>query len=309
MAEARWLDDFLTAGAPPALGTVIRAMADAASGVAALLADVEATVEGAGEVFATALSGTEVRTLSMPELGCRAMGGVGGLAAAVAPLLPADQREAGQGSLFSLYPAVGDGPDASRAPGTAQVAAGCVVYGPSPALALTLGTGRLLFRRDRAGRFRLAETALTIPASTGEFAANAAEYRHWDAGIRRFVDDFFAGAEGPRARDFDMRWTGSLPADCLRVLTRGGIYLSPHGTAQLLDLVHHCRPVAFLAEQAGGRASDGLTRLLEIVPDRLDARVPLIFGAADKVARLAALDGLPDTEVSPLFARRGLFRT
>ncbi len=243
----------------------------------------------------------------MPEAGLCDLGD-GSLAAAVAPLLPADLREAVPGSLFSLYPANAGGDASFLQPGTAQLAAGCLVYGAGVSLLLTLGAGSVLFRREPGGRFRLAEAALAIPESTGEFAANAAEYRHWDAGIRRFVDDFFAGAEGPRARDFDMRWTGSLPAECLRILTRGGVYLSPYGTAAPLDLIHHARPVAMLAEQAGGRATDGLERLLEIVPERRERPVPLVFGAAEKVTRLAALHDLPDSEVSPLFARRGLFR-
>ena len=307
MAEARWLDDYLTAAAPQALGGALRAIAEAAVEVAALMAEARATPDRASEVFAEALAGSEVSVLSIPGAGSRALGGAGSVAAAVAPLLPADPREVGQGSLFSIY-AAGEGPEATfLRSGTEQLAAGCIVYGADLSLALTLGAGSVLFRRDASG-FRLAEAALAIPESTGEFAANAAEYRHWDAAIRRFVDDFLAGAEGPRARDFDMRWTGSLPADALRILTRGGVYLSPHGTARPLDLVHHARPVALLAEQAGGRATDGLDRLLEIVPDRPEMSVPLVFGAAGKVALLTALHGLPDSEVSPLFAQRGLFR-
>jgi fructose-1,6-bisphosphatase I len=149
---------------------------------------------------------------------------------------------------------------------------------------------------------------LAIPAGTPEFSTNVAEYRHWERPVQRFVDDCLAGADGPHAQNFDMRWTGSLAAEAQRILVRGGVYLAPHGAPAPLRLIHHCHPVAMLIEQAGGQATDGQARLLEKAAAALDTTSPLVFGSPDKVARVAAYHDLPDSEASPLFGRRGLFR-
>ena len=126
--------------------------------------------------------------------------------------------------------------------------------------------------------------------------------------MQRFVDDCLSGADGPRERNFDMRWTGSLAAEAQRILTRGGVYLAPRGARATLRLIHHCRPVAMLIEQAGSQASDGQTRLLDQAAAALDSPSPLVFGSPEKVARVAAYHDLPDSDASPLFGQRGLFR-
>jgi fructose-1,6-bisphosphatase I len=218
------------------------------------------------------------------------------------------------GSPFSIYPAasgtsqIGDEASFLR-PGTDQTAAGCVLYGPRTTLALTTGHGTALFVLDRAAAtFRLGTANLEIPPGTAEFAANAADYRLWEPPVQRFVDDRLSGAEGPRAQNFDMRWTGSIAAELHRILIRGGIYLAPQGTPAPHPLVYHCHPVAMLIEQAGGRATDGRTRLLDTTAPTLDAPSPLVFGLPEKVDRVAAYHDMPDSEASPLFGRRGLFR-
>jgi fructose-1,6-bisphosphatase I len=238
-----------------------------------------------------------MRFLSTPVGRITEIDADGGLAVALDPLLPPEPgADTIPGTLFSIYPVAPGVPQASfLRPGSDQVAAGCILYGARTQLALTVGQGTHLFRRDIDGDgFRL--------------QLNAAEYRHWEPPVQRFIDDCLPGAEGPGAQDFDMRWTGSLAAEAQRIMTRGGIYLAPRGTSTPHPLVHHCRPVAMLIEQAGGQATDGRTRLLDIPAAALDITSPLVFGSPGKVARVAAFHDLPDSEASPLFGQRGLFR-
>lgn len=110
-----------------------------------------------------------------------------------------------------------------------------------------------------------------------------------------------------------MRWVASLVAETHRIITRGGIFLYP-GDARKgyengrLRLVYECAPIAFLVEQAGGKATTGTERVLDQPPSSLHARTPMIFGTAEKVDRVAAYHSLPDEEVSALFGNSGLFR-
>ena len=157
---------------------------------------------------------------------------------------------------------------------------------------------------------------MRVPARTREFAINASNHRHWDEPIRIYVDDCLKGTDGPRGEDFNMRWIASMVAEAHRVLARGGIYMYPgdvrdgyrHGR---LRLIYEANPIAWLIEQAGGRASTGMERILEIRPVAIHQRVPLLFGSCDEVARLDRyhLDPYPIGERSPLFGRRGLFRS
>lgn len=252
------------------------------------------------------LAATGLRYVAAPECGVAGIDGGGRLAAAIA--FPAPGAE-DRGALFALYPAAPGTPEASfLRPGTEQVAAGCCVPGVQTRLLLTVGQGTALFVRDPGtGDFRLDTPRLRIP-DRAEFAADVAQYRHWDRPVQRFVDDCLAGADGPFGHDFTMRWTGSLAAEALHVVTGGGVFLAPHGSPALPDLLHHCLPLAFLAEQAGGQATDGTTRLLDHAATILDATSPLIFGAPADVARIAAYHDLPDSDAAPLFGRRGLFR-
>jgi fructose-1,6-bisphosphatase I len=201
-------------------------------------------------------------------------------------------------------------------PGSALLGAGFTVHGPQTALVLALGTGVNIFALDRArGAFVLSQANVRLPAGVREYAINAANYRHWDGAIRAYVDDCVAGADGPRGGDFNMRWLGCAVAEAYRVLLRGGVYLYPgdarpgmqHGR---LRLVYEANPLAFIVEQAGGAATDGIGRVLDIVPTFLHQHTPLVYGARDKVDRVAAYCSgtLPQGGRSPLFARRGLFR-
>ena len=193
------------------------------------------------------------------------------------------------GTIFSVLPA--DGGDLQ--PGRAQLAAGFFVYGPQTTLLLTTGSGTASFRMDEEGGFALISAQVSIPPEASEFAINASNRRHWPAPITRYVDGCLAGAEGPRGHDYNMRWVASLVAETWRIISRGGVFLYPADArkgyeAGRLRLVYEAAPVAMLVEQAGGRATDGARDILDITPEGLHQRVPLVFGAADEIEAVAA---------------------
>ena len=139
--------------------------------------------------------------------------------------------------------------------------------------------------------------------------------RHWDERVRLYVDDCLAGAEGPRGKDFNMRWTASLVAEAARILERGGVFLYPADAPRpyregRLRQLYEANPIAFIVEQAGGAATDGIRPLLDIVPAALHQRTPFVFGSAREVQRIARYLTDPSAigERSPLFGRRSLFR-
>ncbi|MGG7567964.1 class 1 fructose-bisphosphatase [Rhodovulum sp. DZ06] len=221
------------------------------------------------------------------------------------------------GAIFGIYPAETGGASASLLrPGRDQVAAGYVIYGPCTALVLSFGEVPELFVLDREeGGFTSVGAVAPIPEDTSEYAINASNHRHWRAPVRQFVEDCLAGVDGPRAKNFNMRWVASLVAEAHRILTRGGVFLYPGDQRKgyekgRLRLLYEAAPMAFLVEAAGGMATDGAARILDIPAADPHQRTPLIFGAARKVARIAALHEDPDAgpAVSPLFATRGLYR-
>jgi fructose-1,6-bisphosphatase I len=223
------------------------------------------------------------------------------------------------GTIFSLLP----GPAGSSASepaaflraGREQLAAGYVIYGPQTVLALTLGAGTDLFTLDPArGQFVRTRANVRVPPQAREVAINASNYRHWDIPIQTWFNDCLAGADGPRAENFNMRWIASMVAEAHRILVRGGVYLYPSDARQgyrngRLRLIYEANPIAFLMEQADGQGSTGRERILDRVPRLLHERVPLVFGAREEVERIERyhLGNEPQGEISPLFARRGLF--
>lgn len=219
------------------------------------------------------------------------------------------------GTIFSIMPhSAGETP--FTAPGHAQIAAGFVVYGPQTSLVLTLGDGVDIFTLDRAGRsYKSIRRRVQIPAATAEYAINASNYRHWEQPVRDFVDECLAGEEGPRSKNFNMRWIASLVAEAYRILIRGGVFLYPadarkgYGDGRL-RLLYEAHPMAFIIEQAGGGASTGRERILDLAPASVHQRVPLIMGSINKVRRIENLhlDPAAASKANPLFARRGLFR-
>ena len=178
--------------------------------------------------------------------------------------------------------------------GTKQVAAGYTVYGPTTILVLTVGDGVVVFTLDREqGLFVLTQENVQIPAETREFAINVSNMRHWDAPVQRYVREMMDGSEGPLGKDYNMRWVASMVADVHRIMTRGGIFMYPldaklREKGGKLRLMYEANPMAFLVEQAGGMASTGRQRILDIVPERLHQRVPVILGSKSEVARVVA---------------------
>lgn len=222
------------------------------------------------------------------------------------------------GTIFSIVSTPSDICAAFRQSGEAQLAAGFVVYGPQTTLVLTLGDGVDAFTLDRNDNcYKLIRRAIRIPVDSSEYAINASNHRHWEPPVRAYIDECVAGADGPRSKDFNMRWIGSLVAEAYRILTRGGIFLYPADAREgyangRLRLVYEAHPMALIMEQAGGGASTGRARILDLVPDSLHQRVPLIMGSIKKVRRIEELHANPDMRseaTAPLFGRRGLFRS
>ncbi len=203
------------------------------------------------------------------------------------------------GTIFSVLRLPSGCPEPTRQcflqPGRQQVAAGYAVYGPSTLLVLSVGDGVAVFTLDReVGSFVLTRDRVAIPERTSEFAINMSNLRFWEPPVRRYIEELLAGREGARGRDFNMRWVASMVADVHRILSRGGIFLYPidektRAKGGRLRLLYEANPMAFIVEQAGGLASTGRARILDLVPADLHQRVPVILGSREEVERVEAL--------------------
>ena len=173
-----------------------------------------------------------------------------------------------------------------------QVAAGYCVYGPQTTLVLTVGRGVAMFSLDReTGSFVLVQDQIRIPEETREFAINMSNMRHWDAPIKRYVDECLAGKEGPREQDFNMRWIASMVADVHRILARGGVFMYPWdkrepGKPGKLRLMYEGNPMSFIIEQAGGASTTGTMPIMDVLPTSLHQRVSVIMGSKNEVERI-----------------------
>ncbi|MGI9218531.1 MAG: class 1 fructose-bisphosphatase [Hydrogenophaga sp.] len=202
------------------------------------------------------------------------------------------------GTIFSVLKKPEGSPGVCEAdflqPGTQQVAAGYCVYGPQTTLVLTVGDGVAMFTLDREqGSFVLIKEHVQIPPDTKEFAINMSNMRHWAEPVKRYVDECLAGKEGPRGKDFNMRWVASMVADVHRILTRGGVFLYPWDKrepekAGKLRLMYEANPMSWLVEQAGGAATNGRQRILEIQPTKLHERVSVVLGSKNEVERITS---------------------
>jgi len=200
------------------------------------------------------------------------------------------------GTIFSVLKKVGHARGISEEdflqPGKQQVAAGYCVYGPQTTLVLTVGDGVAMFTLDREqGSFVLTQDNVQIPADTKEFAINMSNMRHWAPPVRRYIDECLAGREGPRGKDFNMRWIASMVADVHRILSRGGVFMYPWDQREpdkpgKLRLMYEANPMAFLVEQAGGMATNGHQRIMDIGPKKLHERVSVILGSKNEVERV-----------------------
>ncbi len=204
------------------------------------------------------------------------------------------------GTIFSILRFKGDleNPTAEDflQAGTEQVCAGYALYGPSTMLVLTTGNGVNGFTLDmNIGEFVLTHPNMSIPADTREFAINASNQRHWEAPVKRYVEECMAGTTGPRGEDFNMRWVASMVAEVHRILTRGGVFMYPidekmkaKGTEGKLRLMYEANPMSFIVEQAGGASSTGRQRIMEVTPTGLHQRVPVILGSKNEVERIVS---------------------
>ena len=178
--------------------------------------------------------------------------------------------------------------------GTEQVCAGYCVYGPQTTLVLTVGQGVVMFTLDREqGAWVMTEDSVRIPEDTKEFAINMSNMRHWDAPVRRYIDECLQGKEGVRGKDFNMRWIASMVADVHRILTRGGVFMYPWDQREpnkpgKLRLMYEANPMSWLVEQAGGAATNGRQRILDIPPNQLHERVSVILGSKNEVDRVTS---------------------
>jgi len=204
------------------------------------------------------------------------------------------------GTIFSILRCKGDCANPTREDflqaGTEQVCAGYALYGPSTMMVITTGKGVNGFTLDQnIGEFILTHPDMTIPEETQEFAINASNSRFWEAPVKRYVDECLSGVEGPRGKDFNMRWIASMVAEVHRILTRGGVFMYPldekmksKGLQGKLRLMYEANPMSFIIEQAGGMSTTGRVRIMDIKPGDLHQRVPVILGSKAEVERVTA---------------------
>jgi fructose-1,6-bisphosphatase I len=322
-----------------AVGEVIEAIAAAAIDLAALIADgplagITGRVDGlntdgdqqkdidvaADQIMRRALSRAPVAAVLSEEAALPETFNPGApLCVAIDPLDGSANLEnnISVGTIFSIRPRGNDLLSTFFEPGTAQCAAGFTVYGPQTTLVLALNKSVDIFILERrAHHFVRFAQAVRIAPDTPEFAINASNRRHWHGPVRAYIEECLAGSNGNRGADFNMRWIGSLVAESLRILVRGGVFLYP-ADARLgyregrLRLLYEAHPIALVMEWAGGAATTGRRRILELGAKTPHQRVPLIMGSALGVRDVAAIhEGIEpmfDNSDAPLFARRGLF--
>ncbi|RVU46554.1 class 1 fructose-bisphosphatase [Rubrivivax rivuli] len=203
------------------------------------------------------------------------------------------------GTIFSVLRKVGHTRGVSEEdfhqPGKHQAAAGYCVYGPQTMLVLTVGDGVAMFTLDReTGSWVLTQDGVQIPEDTKEFAINMSNMRHWAPPVKQYIDECLQGRDGPRGKDFNMRWVASMVADVHRILTRGGIFMYPWDQREpdkpgKLRLMYEANPMAFIVEQAGGMATNGRERILDIQPEKLHQRVSVVLGSKNEVKRVTDL--------------------
>ncbi|MGZ5875277.1 MAG: class 1 fructose-bisphosphatase [Bradyrhizobium sp.] len=222
------------------------------------------------------------------------------------------------GTIFSIRPPGNDILSTFFEPGTAQCAAGFIVYGPQTTLVLALNASVDIFILNRRTQeFLLIQQGVRIAPDTPEFAINASNRRHWYGPVRAYIDECLAGTNGDRGADFNMRWIGSLVAEAFRILLRGGVFLYPADARPgyregRLRLLYEAHPMALVMEWAGGAATTGRQRILELGAKSPHQRVPLIMGSLRGVRDVTAIhesiEPMFENSDAPLFARRGLFR-
>jgi fructose-1,6-bisphosphatase I len=323
-----------------AVGAVIEAIAGAAIDLSNLIADgplagITGRADGinpdgdqqkdidvaADEMMRRALRGAPVAAIVSEEVALpQILNPEASLCVAIDPLDGSANLEnnISVGTIFSIRPRGNDILSTFFEPGTAQCAAGFIVYGPQTTLVLALNASVDIFVLNRrTQQFLLIERGVRVASDTPEFAINASNRRHWHGPVRAYIDECLAGTNGDGGADFNMRWIGSLVAESLRILVRGGVFLYPADARPgyregRLRLLYEAHPMALVMEWAGGAATTGRRRILELAAKSPHQRVPLIMGSVRGVRDVAAIhEGIEpmfDNSDAPLFARRGLFR-
>ena len=197
------------------------------------------------------------------------------------------------GTIFSILPYQRQGQTSEDKdflqPGTAQLAAGYLLYGTSTMLALTVADAVVMFSLDPdSGDYILVEEQVQIDADTSEYSINSSNYRYWRAPMQQYIDELIAGEAGVRKRDFNTRWVAAMVGDVHRILCRGGIFTYPFDTkyankAGKLRLMYEANPMSLLIERAGGSATDAVNRILDIEPTDIHQRVPVVLGSKNEV--------------------------
>ena len=222
------------------------------------------------------------------------------------------------GTIFSVLPHIYQGTPPGEAaflqPGTSQLAAGYVLYGPATVLVITTGAGVDSFTLNpQTGDWIHTRTQIQVPKSTREFAINCSNQQYWEKPVQRYIGECIAGQNGPRRTAFNMRWVGAMVADAHRILCRGGVYLYPRDNkepqvAGRLRLTYEAAPIAFLMEQAGGQAITGTQRIMDVVPDLVHQKIPVIFGSSNEIEIIHSYHEDPSENVTlQLFKSRSLF--
>ncbi|MBR9653582.1 class 1 fructose-bisphosphatase [Thalassovita aquimarina] len=249
----------------------------------------------ADEMFEAALRGGDVRWYASEEQEAALQTSeTGRYALAIDPLDGSSNIDVNVsiGTIFSIFEAKDGAEESFLRPASEQIAGGYILYGPATCLVVTFGNGTLQYVLDPAKReFVLVEQAMQVPQTSKEFAINASNERHWTKPVKAYIDACLAGKDGPTGMEHNMRWVGSLVAETHRILTRGGVFLYPGDSrpgyeSGRLRMVYECAPIAMVIEQAGGKATDGATPILERQADGLHARVPLVFGSAEMVQQV-----------------------
>ena len=202
------------------------------------------------------------------------------------------------GTIFSVLEAQddksGDNQEVFLQNGRKQVAAGYVLYGPSALLVMTTGNGVNIFTLDTTvGEFILTKSGVQIPEDTAEFAINMSNQRFWEPEMKQYIDDCLLGEEGPLGKRYNMRWVASMVAEVHRILMRGGIFMYPYDSrdpskAGKLRLMYEGNPMSMLVEQAGGASSTGRMDIMDVAPQGIHDRVPVVLGSKNEVAKVVA---------------------
>jgi fructose-1,6-bisphosphatase I len=272
-------------------------------------------------LFEAQLSNSPASVLISEEMkNPRELGGKSSLCIAIDPLHGSANIETNMsiGTIFSIIKIdMSAFADPIEAINSGQMlAAGFLVYGRQTNLILSCGGGVVVFSfNPTTSQFVLVKEDVCIPQGKREFAINASNYRNWDSSVRHFVDDCFSGQDGPLGADYNLRWNASLVAEAYRILILGGLFLYPGDSRPgyqngRLRFLYEAMPMAFVIEQAGGKAIDGYERILDRKASSLHGRIPLIFGSTDRVDQVGKYFTNDPTENTrfPLFTNRSLLR-